>query len=199
MNPTAEIKEHFEVFFRGHYQALCSYAFSFLKDEESSEDVVQDVFIKVWEQRKDLIGTDQLKFYLFTAVRNNCFTHLKKNKKYFLVELSEEDVPNETLIRLSEVDRNKDPKELIAKAMDQLPPKCREVFMLSRLSHQTYQQIADSLGLSVKTVENQMGKAIRILKTFARENNIYLVFLISLIYEKQALEGIGVLIKKWFY
>lgn len=199
MNPTAEIKEHFEVFFRGHYQALCSYAFSFLKDEEGSEDVVQDVFIKVWEQRKDLIGTDQLKFYLFTAVRNNCFTHLKKNKKYFLVELSEEDVPNETLIRLSEVDRNKDPKELIAKAMDQLPPKCREVFMLSRLSHQTYQQIADSLGLSVKTVENQMGKAIRILKTFARENNIYLVFLISLIYEKQALEGIGVLIKKWFY
>lgn len=183
MNSTEEfIKEHFEIFFRGHYQALCSYAFKFLKEEESSEDIVQDVFIKVWQQRKDLIGTDQLKFYLFTAVRNNCLTHLKKNKKNYLVELSDEDAFEEISIQLGDTGVNKDPKELIAKAMDQLPPKCREVFMLSRLSSQTYQQIADSLGLSVKTVENHMGKAIKILKVFARENNIYFVILISLTY-----------------
>lgn len=200
MKPTAETtNEHFEIFFKGHYQALCSYAFNFLKDDESSEDIVQDVFIKVWEQRKDLIGRDELKFYLFTAVRNNCLTYLKKHKKKFQVELRDEDVFDEISIRLDDADVDQEPKELIAKAMEQLPPKCREVFMLSRLSNQTYQQIADSLGLSVKTVENQMGKAIKILKVFAKENNIYLVILLSLTYGKYGLPTIGVFIEKLFY
>lgn len=194
-----EIRQDFENFFRQHYERLCSYAYTFLKDEESCEDLVQDIFIKIWEQRQNLIGSDQLKFYVFTAVRNNCLTALKKNKKNAIHEWSDEDAPDEIEIRIDPKETSTDPQTLISKAMEQLPPKCREVFLLSRLSGQTYQQIADSLNISVKTVENQMGKAIKVLKVFARDNRIYLSVLFCMGYEKYAMDAIGVLIEKCFY
>lgn len=193
------VRENYEGFFRQHYEKLCSYAYTFLKDEESCEDLVQDVFIRIWEQRQDLIGSDQLKFYSFTAVRNNCLTWLQKNKKHSVVALQDQDAAEEITVRLDPADATKDPQALIAKAMEQLPPKCREVFMLSRLSHQTYQQIADSLGISIKTVENQMGKAIRILRLFAKENHIYPLILLCLAGGNFLVQTIGVHLKNWFY
>ncbi|WP_121356005.1 RNA polymerase sigma-70 factor [Flavisolibacter nicotianae] len=188
----------FEAIFRQHYERLCSYAYTFLKDEARSEDVVQEVFIKIWEQRKNLIGSNQLKFYLFTAVRNNCLTAIAKNKKNIIIELGDEEFPDEITITMEAASSGADPKILLAKAMEQLPPKCREVFMLSRLSGQTYQQIADSLGISVKTVENQMGKAIKTLKVFAKENRIYLLVFCCLACRKDLMHSIGVFIEKWF-
>ncbi len=163
----------FEHLFRLHYQRLCSYAYSIIKNEGSSEDIVQEVFIRIWEKQKMEIGTDKLRFYLFAAVRNNCLTWLQKNKKSIIQELNDEDGSDEIKIQIEQDVTETDPKMLIAKAMEQLPPKCREVFVLSRISGQKYQQIADTLGISVKTVENQMGKAIKVLKAFARENKIY--------------------------
>lgn len=194
-----EIHQNFENYFRQHYERLCSYAYTFLKDEESCEDLVQEVFIKIWEQRQDLIGSDQLKFYLFTAVRNNCLTSLQKNKKYGFRELKDEDAFDDIIIRIAPEVKTKDPRILVSQAMEQLPPKCREVFMLSRLSGLTYQQIADSLGISVKTVENQMGKAIRMLKVFAKENGIYVWVLYGVLHEKYIMQAIGVFIENYFY
>lgn len=199
MQATEEIRQDFEIFFRQHYERLCSYAYTFLKNKESCEDIVQDIFIKIWEQRQDLIGSDQLKFYLFTAVRNNCLTTLKKNKKNIMHDWSDEDAPDEIEIRIDPQEKSVDPHKMISEAMEQLPPKCREVFMLSRLSGQTYQQIADSLNISVKTVENQMGKAIKMMKVFARDNRIYLLILYCTVYEKYLIDTIGVFIEKCFY
>ena len=193
-----ETHKSFEAVFKNHYERLCGYAYTFLKDEASSEDIVQEVFIKIWEQRKDLIGSDQLKFYLFTAVRNNCLTAISKNKRNAFIELGDEEASDEITIKIEAADNGADPKILLAKAMEQLPPKCREVFMLSRLSSQTYQQIADSLEISVKTVENQMGKAIRILKVFAKENSIYLLIVCCLTLGKNLMNSIGVFVEKWF-
>lgn len=198
-NSASGIRNSFEAIFRQHYERLCSYAYTYLKDETNSEDIVQEAFIKIWEQRRDLIGSHQLKFYLFTAVRNNCLTTIAKNKKSAVVELGDEDAFDEINLKMEAVDSSADPKILLAKAMEQLPPKCREVFMLSRLSGQTYQQIADSLGISVKTVENQMGKAIRILKVFAKENRIYLLAFGCSVFGKISVQSIGVFIEKWFY
>ena len=184
MGVATEIEKKFEALFRQHYQRLCSYAFTFLQDEESSEDIVQEVFIKIWEKQKLEIPDDQLKFYLFTAVRNNCLTRIQKSKKIFFEELKDEDASAEMTLSVDKAEAGISPKELIAKAMDLLPPKCKEVFLLSRLSGQTYLQIANSLGISVKTVENQMGKAIRLLKSFAKENNIYVAMLCFIILKK---------------
>jgi RNA polymerase sigma-70 factor (ECF subfamily) len=131
-------------------------------------------------------------------VRNNCLTTIAKNKKSAVVELGEEDAFDEINLKMEVVDSSADPKILLAKAIEQLPPKCREVFMLSRLSGQTYQQIADSLGISVKTVENQIGKAIKILKVFAKENRVYLSVVCCLACRKDLMHLVGVFIEKWF-
>lgn len=193
------IHENFRFFFDQHYQRLCSYAFSFLKDEESCEDLVQDIFIKIWENRQDLIGSDQLKFYMFSAVRNNCLTKLKKNKKYREVEMNDDMDTGEVAIKPDAEEAIAEPAVLIAKALDLLPPKCREVFLLSRISSLSYQQIADSLGISIKTVENQMSKALKTLRIFARENKIYLLFGFCIIGVKYLNHPIGVFIETLFY
>ena len=129
---------------------------------------------------------------------NNCLTAIVKNKKNTIIELGDEEASGEITITMETADSGADPKILLAKAMEQLPPKCREVFMLSRLSGQTYQQIADSLGISVKTVENQMGKAIKTLKIFAKENRIYFLVVCCLAGGKDLMHSIGVFIEKWF-
>ena len=193
------IHDNFRIFFDQHYQRLCSYALSFLKDEENCEDLVQDIFIKIWVNRQDLIGSDQLKFYIFSAVRNNCLTKLQKNKKYRIVEMNDEENGGEIIIKLDPEEATTEPTALIAKALDQLPPKCREVFLLSRISNLSYLQIADSLGISVKTVENQMGKALKILRIFARGNRIYFFVAVCIIGDKYLNHHIGVFIEKWFY
>lgn len=200
MSPTEEsLHDNFRIFFDQHYQRLCSYAFSFLKDEESCEDIVQDIFIKIWLNRQDLIGSEQLKFYIFSAVRNNCLTWLQKNKKYLVVEMNDEDEAREIIIKLDPEDEKANPTELIAKALDRLPPKCREVFLLSRIGNLTYLQIAENLGISIKTVENQIGKALKILRNFAKENRIYFIVALCIIGGNYLNLHIGVFIEKWFY
>ena len=193
------LHDNFRIFFDQHYQRLCSYAFSFLKDEESCEDIVQDIFIKIWSNRQDLIGSAQLKFYVFSAVRNNCLTRLKNNKKYRVVEMNDEDEVEEIIIKLDPEEVTANPTELIAKALDRLPPKCREVFLLSRIGNLTYLQIADNLGISIKTVENHMGKALKILRMFAKENRIYFIVAFCIIGSNYLNNHIGVFIEKWFY
>jgi len=185
----------FESLFKQYYQRLCSYAFTFLNDIESSEDVVQELFIYIWENQKPFFKTENIKFYLFTAVRNNCLKRIQKNSKIIIKELDDYDATDEITIQLDEDVTDKEPKVLIAKAMSSLPPKCREVFMLSRMSGFTYQKIADALNISVKTVENQMGKAIRMMKSFAKENGIYVMMLTFLFCEEISCSTIGVFLK----
>lgn len=195
------IEESFRFFFDQHYEKLCSYAYSFLKDDESCEDVVQEIFIAIWEKRRDLIGSDQLRFYIFSAVRNNCIRHLKKNQTHRIVELTDENEgrDDDIFVRIDPAEAAAAPSVLIAKAMGQLPPKCREVFLLSRLSDQSYQQIADTLGISVKTVENQMGKALKIMREFARENRMYSWTTFLLITGNYLFQYVGVFTDRGFY
>ncbi|MBS1632845.1 MAG: RNA polymerase sigma-70 factor [Bacteroidetes bacterium] len=199
MNQPPEIRKEFEVVFKQYYQKLCSYAFTFIKDKESCEDLVQEIFIKIWEKEKMELGVEKIKFYLFTAVRNNCYNKLQKDKKNIIQELQDEDVSEEINFRIENYETEPDPKHLVSNALQLLPPKCKEIFMLSRLSGLTYRQIADSLEISVKTVENQMGKAITILKKFAKENKIYVSILFFLLLNMGTLLQTGVFVENWFY
>ena len=171
----------FQKVFEQYYNVLCNYAVTFLRDLSLSEDIVQEVFVRVWEKKQDIITSDTIRFYLFTAVRNNCLTHLQKEKKAAIVELNDYDAADEQISFSHEVKAETDYKAQLADAMDQLPPKCREVFMLSRISRQSYKEIADSLDISVKTVENQIGKALKILRAYVKEHKIFLIILIIII------------------
>ncbi len=107
---------------------------------------------------------------MYTAIRNNCLSFLEKKQKTVLGEFNGQEVietPGERpVIRNSP---EKDFDTLLKNALENLPPKCREVFVLSRVSNLTYKQISDNLGISIKTVENQMGKALKILRAYIRQ------------------------------
>jgi RNA polymerase sigma-70 factor (family 1) len=153
-----------EDIFKTHYLQLCNYAYIFLKDTDESEDVVQGVFYQLWKKKDSTEITTSLKSYLFTAVRNNCLkriSHLKIRNQYKenIVHLDDKG-SNHTMDKVI----GRELEEQIKNAIENLPEQCRLIFTLSRQSGFKYNEIAEHLEISVKTVENQMGKALRVLR-----------------------------------
>lgn len=157
-------KAGFEQIFTSWYSQLCAYANGFLKDLDASEEVVQEVMVKIWTNRETLAINTSLRSYLFRSVRNGCLNVLKHieireaYKSYREREDSSLQRSHEEEVMISELEGK------IRQAIDQLPMERRKVFIMSRYDGLTYQQIADTLGISVKTVENQMGKALKSLR-----------------------------------
>ncbi len=149
-----------ESVFRAHHKMLCKVAYAIVKDKSTAEDIVQDVFLTIWKKRKELIIDSNLKGYLYRAVSNSCLNHLqsyhKRNIKPY-EEFNEQAlgsfVPHDSI----DYDRL---DAAIQKAIDNLPPRCKVIFVLSRFDGLKYSQIAATLNVSVKTVENQMGIAL---------------------------------------
>lgn len=171
----------FEKIFRDHYDSLSNYAFSILRNKDDAEDVVQDVFIKIWQNTPQVIETPQVKFYLLTAVKNSCISFLRKQGRHVFVQ--PEDARLHTLPNDPPADKKKekDVRVLVHEALSLLPPQCAVVFKMSRFGKLTYQQIAGELDISVKTVENQVGKALRIMREYAKQNNLsFSLFLTAL-------------------
>lgn len=170
--------KQFQMGFEKFYNPLCTYANSFVKEQSICEDIVQEVFVRIWEIRKDLIQSDNLRFYLFTAVRNNCLTHLKKEQRTAIYSLSDMDLENEDAMAdiTPPADEIHNYQELLRIGIDQLPPKCKEVFLLARMGELSNQQVADSLGISVKTVNNQLWKALKLLRAFVRNIAVWFLF-----------------------
>lgn len=167
---TDDLYKQFQRVFEQYYNPLCKYAFSFIKEKDVCEDIVQDVFARIWETRRDIVVADGVKFYLFAAVRNNCLTHLRREQRLPVYSLTEMDMEDTWPATGAEINCG-DPvnyKALLSQGIDQLPPKCKEVFLLSHLGDLSNQQVADNLGISIKTVNNQLWKALKFLKTFAK-------------------------------
>lgn len=154
----------FEMFFRTYYQPLCNYAFSFIQDRDEAEEIVQSAFLSVWEKRKTLDIKTSLKSYLYTMVRNtslNVIKHEKIKQRYVGEALAVEDRSHENV---SQKVLSLELEEKIQRAMESLPEQCRLVFKLSRFEELKYSEIAEQLQISIKTVENQMGKALKIMR-----------------------------------
>ncbi|MFL9485552.1 RNA polymerase sigma-70 factor [Chitinophagaceae bacterium LWZ2-11] len=168
-----DLYKQFQLLFEQFYNPLCKYAFSYIKRSEICEDIVQDVFARIWENRKDLIKSDAIRYYLFTAVRNNCLTHLTREQRMAFEglnenELSEHDHYGENGIELSDSE-SVNYQALLEEGIAQLPAKCKEIFLLNRMGHLSNQQIADELNVSVKTVNNQLWKAMKMLRAFGKK------------------------------
>ncbi len=154
----------FEAVFRTYYEDLSRYAFSILKRREESEDLVQQVFVNFWEKREQTIISGSLKSYLFRSVHNQSLNLIKHEKvKANYVEHSQ----YFNTKYHSEVEEELEGKELegkIAEAIDTLPNQCRKIFIMNRMESLKYKEIADQLDISIKTVENQIGKALKVLR-----------------------------------
>jgi RNA polymerase sigma-70 factor (ECF subfamily) len=154
-----------DALFHAVYPHLCAFAFTFLHDRDEAEEVVQEVFCKLWMNRANLDETLSIKSYLFTAVKNNCLKvldHQKVKDKYkHLLEsvycVASANNPHENFIG-EELERE------FNKALQKLPAQSRKIFELSRHDGLTYKEIATRLHISPKTVETQMSRALTKLK-----------------------------------
>ena len=154
----------FEETFRKYYQSLCNYANSILKEMDEAEEVVQNLFLSIWEKRSDLEISISLKSYLYRAVHNHCLNrikHLKVREEYQQYAVNFYDASYESV---SQTVMKNELETKIEEAIKKLPEQCRLIFRMSRFEELKYHEIAEQLELSPKTVENQIGKALKILR-----------------------------------
>ncbi|MBN1117772.1 MAG: RNA polymerase sigma-70 factor [Bacteroidales bacterium] len=172
-------KKKFEELFREHFTGLCYFAQKYLGDLDSSKEIVHSVFIKIWESRNDFDWEKPAKSYLFTSVYNRSMNFIRDNKKF----VSSDDAETGNLtVESSEFTDSMEISELEGKIKEsilKLPEKCREIFELNRFEGKKYSEIAEKLGISIKTVENQMSKALKVLRTDLKDY-LYIFILILL-------------------
>jgi RNA polymerase sigma-70 factor (ECF subfamily) len=155
-----DTKESFELQYQLYYEPLCRFAQRYLDSENESRDLVQDLYVDIWVNRKKIKINSSIKAYLFIAVRNRSLSKLKS--KLGIVPLTDSHVGEFTILP-----PNSDYPALeaaIHQAIDALPEKCKAIFELSREHGLKYSQIAEKFNISEKTVENQIGIALSRLR-----------------------------------
>ncbi|MDP4240251.1 MAG: RNA polymerase sigma-70 factor [Bacteroidota bacterium] len=159
-----------ELLFHRYYNDLCRYLIVFLKDENAAKNIVQDLFMHLWEHRERIDFKKSLESYLYQACRFNALIYLRNKNRH---EKCHEDIKNEyvesfdasTEMEIKELNR------IINESIDLLPARCQLIFRLSRTRGLSYHEIATQLGISVSAVENQVNIAIKKVKRHI--NNYY--------------------------
>jgi RNA polymerase sigma-70 factor (ECF subfamily) len=173
-------EDSFEQVFRSHFKSLHSYACTLLRDPTAAEEVVQHVFVRLWEKKEEIEIRENISVYLYRAVHNaslNQLKHLKVRSAYQSYAMRRH-TPNDHekasgKLMLGELEQR------LEKALLELPEQCRTIFQLSRFEDLKYREISDKLGLSIKTVENQMGKALKLLRLKLVDFLPFLLFIIN--------------------
>lgn len=159
-------RDAFEELFNTYYSRLCVFSNSYVKSLDLSRDVVQEVFIKIWKNREDFTIDQSIKAYLYQAVRNQSLNLIKRSKREQKLEKNlKKHQKIEKTVSESELN-TEELTQKIWKLVDQLPERRRAVFVLYRKHGLSYSEIGDVMGITRKTVENQMGKSLQ----FLREN-----------------------------
>jgi RNA polymerase sigma-70 factor, ECF subfamily len=159
--------------FARYYQQLCSFANTYLKRPQEAEEVVLDVFFILWKQRQSITIHSNFKSYLFIAVKNASLAAIRKRQPLFsdvedilfttnLLDINDP----EKIMTLKEVQRE------LEDAIDQLPPRCKQIFLMSRNEALSYREIAEILNVAEKTVENQIVKALALIRHHLQQTDI---------------------------
>jgi RNA polymerase sigma-70 factor (family 1) len=165
----------FESLYKNYFPSMCLYAYGIISDEELVKEIVNDVFLKIWEKRADIDVKYGIKPYLVRCVHNACLDYIKLKKYHgrnqvidisdLKLELAIEDeeyIFQKIFIKKLEKD--------VKSCIDRLPPKCREVFILSRFELLSYNEISEKLNISVNTVKTQISRALIFLKDNLKEH-----------------------------
>jgi RNA polymerase sigma-70 factor (ECF subfamily) len=171
-------KNAFESLFKSQYANLCGYAVKYVWEMDQAEEIVQDLFFNIWNKRNELYISSSVESYLFRAVRNACLNYLKHKKirDNYVTTVQEhyspgrglDDNPVETLELQKKIDES----------IESMPTERKKIFLLSRYDGLKYKEIADKLSISVKTVEAQMGKALKYLREELREFMVILILVL---------------------
>jgi RNA polymerase sigma-70 factor (ECF subfamily) len=171
-------KANFEMLFRSHFSGLCFFAHKYVKDFEAAKEIVQDAFLSLWEKRETIDMDRQVKSYLTMIIHNKCTNYLRDNRKF-----DQNILHIENLAEVPEYDGadsmvEEELKNKIDTAIDELPEKCKQIFVMNRYENLKYQEIAVKLEISVKTVETQMSKALQHMRIRLAE---YLTVLLAMV------------------
>jgi len=161
--------ENFEILFKQYYTELCNFALKYTKNNEDAEEVVQDVFYKIWEKRSFINIKISIKSYLYISVRNKCLQNINHKKIVRIYEKyidkqdnTEASTPHENLVYEESI-------EIFNEALNTLPERCIEIFKLSRFEGLKYKEIAKKMSVSVKTVEANISKALKTFRNYFPE------------------------------
>jgi RNA polymerase sigma-70 factor (ECF subfamily) len=170
--------EAYKVMFHQYYPHLVRYCNTIVRDIDDSEDIVQEVFVNFWEKRESINVHTSLKSMLYTAVYNAGLNHIKHRK---VITSFAQDAAKAGDISGNADEMIHDELRLkIENAIEQMPEQCGKIFRMSREDELKYREIADKLNLSVKTVENQMGKALAIMREHLKEYLTLLIFILQM-------------------
>ncbi len=147
--------------FRSHFTGLCFFAQKYVKDIDTAKEIVQDAFLSLWEKRDTIDMDRQVKSYLTMIIHNKCTNYLRDNRKFDTNILQIENLLDVPEYESTDSLVTGELKVSIESAINELPEKCREIFVMNRYENLKYQEIADKLQISVKTVETQMSKALQ--------------------------------------
>ena len=154
--------------FREHYEQLHRYAFTILKNEDEAKDIVQSVFLTLWEKKDALQINTSPKAYLFRSVYNESLNYIKKQEVLRKHHTLASNVQEDTEQKPFAFEEDLLIKQRIEQVLQELPPQCREVFIKSRAEKKKYTEIAQEMGIALKTVEAHMSKALKLIRQILR-------------------------------
>ena len=160
-NDADVLKHYFDL----HYGELCNYALKYVRLPEVSEEIVQELFINIWERRTELSVKGSMIGYLYGAARYRCINYLRIQLPKDQETTESVDLAEESAVGFEDELIDQDIKRRLRASIEGLPEKCRIIFLLAKEDGLTYREIANELGVSVKTVENQIGIALKKLRT----------------------------------
>jgi len=170
-------KTAFSIIFKTYYVDLVMFAGTFVRDRQAAEEIVQDVFIRLWENREDLYITSSLRSFLLKSVQNKCLDAIRHLK---IVGGYQERLQNHPLLLENDTENYVLYSELeddLKKALEKLPEDISKIFLMNRFEGLTYPEIASQLNLSVRMVETRMGKALAMLKHYLKDYLITVLLL----------------------
>ena len=151
----------FETLFRSSYASLVKYAGTLIKDHDTAEEIVQDLFFRIWQEREKLKIESSLNGYLFRAVHNRCLHHIEHMKVVERHATEMANSPAQYSENPVDVLHYKELQSRIAGILERLPERCGKIFCMNRFEGLKYSEIAEKLSVSVKTVEANIGKALK--------------------------------------
>ena len=169
-----------------YFPKLVRFSQTYVQSQQDAENIVQDIFLYLWEHQEIIYSLRNMNAFLFTMVKNRCIDFLREqtqhqNKRHSLSDLQEKELQLK-LYALQQFDENKfseaEIEDIIQRAIDSLPEKCREIFVLSRMEGLQYKEIANQLKISINTVENQMAIALKKLRIKLKDNLPLFIFII---------------------
>lgn len=163
-------EQAFELLFRKYYLKLRSFVNKFLHDQEEAEEIVEEVFVRIWENRQSIDPDNSLVSYMFKTAQNLSLNAIRKKKTISRsIEVLQAEYADNIYSYSSEDHHVFELEANIASAIEKIPARSKEVFMLSRMSGLKYDQIAHKLNISIRTVEVHISKALKILRVQLRD------------------------------